>query len=634
MNYQIYNQLESTDSVTDDFSSLLPGYLITTAVLLMSAFFVLPGMFDTTLTSRVGIYPLTALILLWAGREHIPLWAVTVSSLLLLLPLLGMLWAPIPAQGILPAVKWASFGMMIAGAAGISEKYGDRSVWLSMVTAAALVAVAEILPTGDLPWGNPNRPGAILVVGFVLSCTGAAFRRNSIRIPVAVLTGIALILTSFITALIAAGIAVFWLIINSRVKLHPGYAVAVLLAGQVLFTAIPQITERVAPSLELRCRIWNAGIDQLNANFPMGTGTGQSRLTLLQDAGERVQMLAGDPDRRIDHLHSDILTPIVEWGIAGVILLSLASWLIIRKRFSPLNGALLLCVLILLLVDLPLATPLGALPIALCLGVALKNTSSGLNIRIPIAVIVPFLLASIAWGLIVIRGYSLLERGRMLGISTGADNTDQVSSVMLEATSWIPFEERSWLFLSRAYLDDGKALAALDAAERFNRVYPAYWRGWMLQAQSETVLGRNEDAACSYLNALKSAPVTLPDRNIIALNAAAFPTGNEADIVFIGEALATTLKPPREVSAEVFIKWVDTIVSVAGMLPETEENLRIELLAAASHFLQKSGRAREEMKADIARIMRNILNQAELIDSAMLNAYLRSVVSSIYYSVE
>ncbi len=603
---------------SDDIAVIL-GVATVTAALLLAMLSVFPGLFDSTLTSRLAVYPVCALLVLFAGRKHIPVWAAITAALLSFLPLMGMLAASIPIQGILPAVKWISFGLMIAGTAGIARSIGSRSIWISLMTASMITAIIEILVRGDTIWGNTNRPGTLLAVGFVIAVTGSGFRRVLIRISAAILTGIALALTNFVLAWIAVILALFWFFLNLRRKLHPGIFIAVLLAGQIFVTAVPDITQRIAPSLEVRCRTWQAGTGQLMRNLPMGTGTGQSRLTLIQDAGTRVQTLAGDPEKRIDHLHSDILTPVVEWGIGGLFLICLAGWLIVRKKhFTCIEGALLICILPFIAADLPLATPLGALPVALCIGVILGRSSKDRTIRIPSPVLLVLLAAALLWSMIIIRGYSLLERGRILGMS-GTESSGNAAVIFERASSWIPFEERTWLFLTQAYLNDGMILAAGNAAGKFNSIYPAYWKGWMLQALVETASGRDREAADSYLNALRVAPVTLPERSILALNAAAFPPDDIQSLVMIGEACTAENLLQQETAEMAFLR-VGRLVTIAELLPESERALTEKMLLSAAKILstvQESGR---DDASEFEILIARIYNLALIIDADNLNS--------------
>jgi len=605
------------------------GVTIITAALLLAALSVFPGLFDSTLTSRLAVYPFCALLVLYTGRKHIPVWAAIAAALLSFLSMAGMLTSTIPVQGILPAVKWVSFGLMIAGAAGISRSIGSRAIWISLMIAAVTAALIKILFHGDLLWGNANRPGVMLAVGFVIAVTGAGFRRAWIRIPAAILTGIALVLTNFVLALIAAILALFWLALNLRKKLHPGIFIALLLAGQIVVTAVPDITESIAPTLEIRCRTWQAGTVQFMRNLPMGIGTGQSRLTLLQDAGARVQILAGDPDRRIDHLHSDILTPVVEWGLGGLALICLAGWLIVRKkRFTPVEGALLLCTWPFLAADLPLATPLGALPIALCIGVILDRPSRGRTIRIPIPVLLVLLVAALFWSMIIIRGYSLLENGRVLGLS-GTGPAGSTAETLESASSWIPFEERTWLFLTQAYLSDGMILAAGNAAGMFNSIYPAYWKGWMLQAMAEAASGKSEEAADSYMNALRVAPITLPDRSILALNAAAFPPDDIQDLVMIGEAFCDSGYLLTEKTGEMAVIEAGRLVTIAEVLIEFERTLAEDILLKAIVILQIICKSGADISSDFETVMARIYDLVSILASDRLDASLQTLSTEL-----
>ncbi len=603
--------------------AVINGVTTITAALLLAMLSVFPGLFDSTLTSRLAVYPICALLVLFAGRKHIPVWAVTGAVLLSFLPLMGILTAPIPIQGILPAVKWISFGLMIAGAAGIARAIGSRSIWISLMTASVITAIIEILVPGDIIWGNANRPGALLAVGFIITVTGGGTRKAWIRIPAAILTGTALVMTDFALSWIAVILALLWFALNLRKKLHPGIFIGIILAGQIFVTAVPDITRSVAPSLEIRCRTWQAGTGQLMRNLPMGTGTGQSRLTLIQDAGTRVQILAGDPEKRIDHLHSEILTPVVEWGIGGFLLVCLAGWLIVRKKhFTGIEGALLFCILPFMAADLPLATPLGALPLALCIGVILGRPSLDRTIHIPLPVMLVLLAAAFFWSMIIIRGYSLLERGRVLGLS-GSGSAANAAVTLEKASSWIPFEERTWLFLTQAYFNDGMVLAAGNTAGKFNSIYPAYWKGWMLQALAETASGRNEDAADSYMNALRVAPITLPERSILALNTAAFPPDDVQDLVMIGEAVCEFVYTPTQETAEMAVTRAGRLVTIAEALPQSERALAESMLIIAWKILFSVCDSGGGNASEIEAMKLHIQDLALIIDSDRLNRCLQ-----------
>lgn len=562
------------------------GILVTVA-LLLSTFLVVPGLFDTTLTTRLAVFPLSAVIVLLAGRRSVPRWAVIGGTALCLIPLLGTIWAPVPLQSVLPSLRWISFGLMVAGAAGVARTNGTRSIWITLLTVSAAAAIVEIAVPGDLPWGNPNRPGMLLAAGFLISITGAAFRRVMIRLPAAVLTGTALLLTSFIAAMAAAAIAALWYLITMRKSFHPGCLLLVLLAGQVILIGLPGIAERVAPTLELRCLIWKAGSAQLAESIPLGTGTGQSRLTLMQDSGERAQALAGNPDRRIDHLHSDVLTPVVEWGIAGLLILILAGLRIAGKRFSPAEGAILVCMWIILAVDLPLATPLGALPAALCLGAVLTGREPEKSVRIPLSIITMLLVLSLVWSIFIIRGYRLLEQGRIAALS-GVVPPVETAEIFRESTSLIPFEERGWLFMTRAYMDAGMWDESLLSAGRLNSIYPGYWRGWIMQAEAQAATGHPREASVSYLNALRIAPVTLQYRNVLALNAAAFPPEETDDLILLAENLVSISGLPPDAGTETLLVWYERIMSVAETLPPSRSELSRKLKAYAEDIIVSS----------------------------------------------
>lgn len=286
-----------------------------------------------------------------------------------------------------------------------------------------------------------------------------------------------------------------------------------LLCAAVLaiLTAFPRIAAGIHPSLELRALIWNRAVSAAAAAGPLGTGLGQSRLAFDLSGDDRLALLAG-PDRRIDELHSDILTFVVEGGAAGVLLLASAARLLSRRGTGGWPAAVL-CVLPLLAADLPLATPLGMIPCA----AALAPLAGGGRIRIPTALCAVFLVLSAAWGAAVAGGYLLFESGTRAALQ---GRRGEAAEILGRASGLIPWEERVLLARATALDQDGRPDQALPVIERFNDIYPRYWLGWAVEGGVLGRLGMLDEADAAFLEAVRLAPSALPELPVLAYNAA------------------------------------------------------------------------------------------------------------------
>ncbi|MBD3277066.1 MAG: hypothetical protein GF388_02090, partial [Candidatus Aegiribacteria sp.] len=230
--------------------------ILTTAALLLAIVFVIPGLFDTTLTSRLAVYPICAIILLYAGRRTVPAWALAGAVYAAVVTAAWALFAPIPLQGVIPSARWISFFLMLAGAAGVYRGYGSSVIWKSITAAAAAAAVVQLSGGSEWIWGNSNRPGVLLALGAVLAIQGNLFKRKYAGILCALLMGAALISTGFITGWIAAAMGIIWGLKPRKWRIHHSVPVFLFLLLQILFTSFPSLAGMISPSLEIRTRIW------------------------------------------------------------------------------------------------------------------------------------------------------------------------------------------------------------------------------------------------------------------------------------------------------------------------------------------------------------------------------------------
>ncbi len=541
---------------------------------------VFPGLFDFTLASRLAVFPALSCILLAAGSGGIPAGGLAAGAILALVPAASVIWSAIPVQSAPQIVRWASFGIMTAGVSGIAAAGGRRSAAIGAVAGALACAVLELALPGDLPSGNPNRPGPMLAVGLTALAAGMTGMPAVPAAAIAAVISAALVASGFVTAWIAAGAGLVAAAVSRRTLLPGKLAPVVSLVTLFLFTAFPGIAARIHPSLELRARIWQAAVHDLVEAGPLGTGVGQARLlsNLREDAG--VARLAG-PDRRVDELHSDLLTPLVEQGLAGVAMLAAIALLLLRARPDGGSLAMLSCACVFAAFDLPLATPMGALPLACALGIALGR--AGRRVRLHPALVASSLAASAVWMGMLVAGYSLFETGRTAGLS--GDHAE-AGRMLGRASRLLPFEERVTLMRASALRSSGAVIAALEEARRFNALYPLYWQGWVLEAEIASELGRPDLADSAWLEAIACAPDFIPDRNLMAFNASrTTPADSSLLEVTAGAFLAC---PLPQGSPDFLLEYASRAGAVASALASYDPDVAGELAFHAASVLNEA----------------------------------------------
>ncbi len=463
--------------------------------------FALPGVFDTSMMSRLAIYPLLAVSILFAGRKGIGRTHLFIALGIGLLPALSLIWSYSPVGGIPFAVRWLSFGMMVAGFSGTVNIYGIKPHLYGLAAAAAVTSLLMALLGADTLTGNPNRAGMILATGFTASLILLQRERPlSFIAPAVIIMGVWL--TGFITGLIAciAGAAV--LLVSRKWRISAIPIIGAMIIAQVLLGVFPDVAGEIGPTLELRSRIWRQASVMFLQELPLGTGTGTARLFVYQNAEAELRELPGE-ETRVDYLHSEPITMLTENGIPGLLLLCfMLNWLF-RKAASPELLALLAAFWPVFASDLPLATPLGAIPAAVFLGMVPGFSTRRISFRAaPFAVLG---ILSVLWGYTVIAGYSAM-------------NGQPDRSRLERACERIPWEERAFLAAGHAQLREGSVLSALESSRRFNELYPLYWRGWLLRATSMSAAGipcASEWARAAVLLPERS---TSTDRYFMVLN--------------------------------------------------------------------------------------------------------------------
>ena len=452
--------------------------------------------------SRLAVYPLLGSAVLFCGRRRIGRTHFFTGLALALLPLLSLSWSSSPIGGLPFALRWFSFGLMVTGFSGSVNTYGLEPHLKGLAAAAFVTSLLMVFFGADTLTGNPNRTGMILALGFTLSLV--FLRKNlwySWVFPPVILAGV--LVSSFITAWIACLLGASFLLVSRRRQLNLRLLVFFLLAGQILFTILPNAAGRIGPTLELRSRIWRYSTVLFMENLPLGTGTGSARLKIFTSAEPELQELAGE-NRRVDYLHSEPLTLITENGIPGLLLVAFILYWLLKKTRTPCQGALFLTFWPVFFADLPLATPLGALPAALFLASipGLSDRKLNLHPAIPIAAAA----LSLLWGYRMVTGYEILGRGT----STGAELT--------VASERIPWEERVFLAAGYTHLREGSTLSAVHSSERFIELYPGYYRGWELRAMSLAAAGR--ECSSEWARAAALFPRELPgnERLLFVLN--------------------------------------------------------------------------------------------------------------------
>jgi len=371
----------------------------------------------------------------------------------------------------------------------------------ALVSSAVLVSAVMLSAGADTVTGNANRAGMVLALGFVGSL--AFFKKDkwySWAVSTAILAGV--YISSFYIGWIACltGALVFY----SWRKIKPWVILAILVSGQILFSFFPQAAGRIGPTLELRTRIWRNSAELFFDNLPLGTGTGSARLEIFNSSEPELRELAGN-HKRIDYLHSEPLTIITETGIPGLLLLFFMLYWLSRQSRSDYELGSLAAFWLIFTTDLPLATPLGAIPAAFFL-----SSVPGLKLRkvnVPVAVPLLALVLSLYWCFAVISGYSAMA-------GAGADTVGDLEL----AARRIPWEERVFLASGRAHLQSNMILAALEDSDNFINLYPDNYRGWELRAAALSAAGRNSHSDWARATLLIPENIDFPDRYLFALN--------------------------------------------------------------------------------------------------------------------
>ncbi len=467
---------------------------------------VFPGLFDSTMMSRLALYPLAGAVILFFGRKSISRTHMIVGALIGLLPALSLLWGTSIVGGIPFAVRWISFGMMILGFSGTIARWGLKSHLAGLVAAAVITSMVMIAAGADTITGNANRAGMVLALGFVGSLI--LFNKKRLYSWLAsslIITGV--LLSSFyigwIACLAAGSVYFLW----ARWKIRTWMILTLMIVGQIIFAAFPQYAARTGPTLELRTRIWRYSAMLFKENIPLGVGIGSARLKIFNGAEPELRILAGG-NKRIDYLHSEPLTMISELGIPGLLLLLFMLYWFTKKCKSVEQLALLTAFWPIFTSDLPLATPLGAIPAALFLG-AIPSLREN-RISVPVFLPVLALILSMYWFFMVVTGYSAM----------GNAERRSVTNIEL-ACERIPWEERVFLVAGQIHLQNDMTLSALEDSRHFIDLYPDYFRGWELRATALAAAGRESSSSSAWAKAALLVPdnIVYPDRYFYALNA-------------------------------------------------------------------------------------------------------------------
>jgi len=484
----------------------LTGFLVFLLPFIVVLASVFPGLFDTTMMSRLAVFPMAGSVILFAGRKNVTAWHLLTGTAVALLPAITLLWATSSMGGIPFAVRWFSFGIMITGFSGTISRWGLKPHMYGLVAAAVVTSTVMLVAGPDAVTGNSNRAGMLLSMGFVGNLI--VFNKNRWYSWVStVLISAGMISSFFYIGWIACATGTGILFLSGKLKIRAWMILSPMIAGQILFTAFPEYAGRIGPSLELRSRIWHSSFSLFQEQFPLGTGCGSARIEIFNSASPELRTLSGG-DRRVDYLHSEPLTMVTESGIFGLLLLALFLYWFIKKCRSPEQLALLTAFWPVFTSDLPLATPLGALPAALFLGSLAPLT--GRKVVIPVAVPVFTMVLSIYWGFTVIAGYSAMGAvGR------------EVSSVsdIEHACRRIPWEERAFLAAGHTHLRSNMVIAALEDSRHFLELYPSYYRGWELRATALDAAGRNSCSAWARATLLVPDNIYFPEKYLFAINA-------------------------------------------------------------------------------------------------------------------
>ncbi len=468
--------------------------------------FVLPDLFDPSMMSRLAVYPLAGTVILFLGRKNLSLTHIISGAAISLLPMISLLWNSSFIGGIPFAVRWFSFGLMIIGFSGTVKRWGLRPHIKGLVGAALLTSLLMLFMGTDTVTGNANRAGMILSLGFLGNLV--LFNKTkwySWAIQLVLIS--AIYISFFYISWIACAVGMVIFLLPKNRKIKPWIVLLVMITGQIIFSMVPQFAGQIGPTLELRTRIWRSSTALVTQNLPLGTGAGSSRLQVLNSGEPELRALSGS-EKRIDFLHSESLTMIVEQGIPGLLLLLFLLFWFSRKCYAAIQFSFLAAFWILFTSDLPLATPLGAIPAAFFIGSIPPISTKTIKIHLGI----PLLLGvfSLFWCFTVLAGYGALgNRGRA------------TLEELEYASARIPWEERVFLASGVMHLQNGMILAALEDSDNFIALYPDNYRGWELQATALSAAGRDRHSASAWARATLLVPgdIDFADRVLFALNA-------------------------------------------------------------------------------------------------------------------
>ncbi len=589
---------------------------------------VIPGIYDSTYNTRLAIFPLVGALAMLAGNGRFTLRFALAAAVPAALQFTGLLPRGQVSGAIPQIVIWCSFWMMLCGASGMLSRWGRRRVFDGLAAAAALMALLSLLMPDDLPSGNPNRQGMLLALSFTALSTGISRPGRILAAVTGALVAAGLLHSGFYTAMGATVGAGLWFLVARRRRLaHPGFPLAAMIAVQAAILVAPPIAARIHPSLELRSLMWRSGFDLLEESGPMGTGTARSRLSLFSEGGERMQVLAG-PDSRVDFLHSEILALPVEQGVFGAIAIMALLYLVAARRFTPARGAILLCCWPILAMDLPLATPLGALPAAFGLAWAL-GPGRGRMLAVPRRVMIPAIVSALIWASLVVAGNRSLERGLVMG--TAGRNADSAEELG-RASALIPWEERALFYRAVALARDGRPEEALEAIDGFLSGYPGYWRAWAMKGDLQRALGAGAPAADSYLRAVLEAPAGTDYLGLTAFNAAAEAPGDSAEASILAHALVTAGSQVPQDDPAIFVEFARRSARTAALVPERDSEVFSALLKTALFKLLEAAAIPGVDMEDLSVVLESIRPLASLVQTRDPERF--AVIDSLIDSIE
>lgn len=509
------------------------------------------------------------------GAGGISLRFMLATATLPALQIFGLLPGGAVPGAIPQIVRWISFWMMLCGAHGMLSTHGRRSVFGGLVLPAVLIACLSMVLPDDMPSGNPNRQGPMLALSILAISAGIIRPGRIAGSAILLLLAAGLWKSGFYTAMISVICAAGWFLLrrNSRTSMQ-GIPIFVAILFQSMFLIFPQSAASLHPSLELRALMWRSGFSLLERAGPWGTGTAVSRIGLMTGGSDRMQALAG-PDSRIDFIHSEILSLPVEQGIVGALTALAFIVLSIKRKTTPARGSVLLCCWPFLAFDLPLATPLGAIPLSIGLAWALGGGGRRVTSAAMRPGAVAALLLSLPWAAAVLIGNGFLERGIRAG-ATGRNA--QSASLLRNASILLPWEERTHYYRAVALARDSMIDDALRESRSFLEMYPSYWRAWALEGDLLAAAGRREEAAGSYLQSILTAPTGTDSLERIAFNAAAFPPADTAHAVILASILTRVPAILPSDDPALCIEFASRAAGVARALPPSRVVLVTELV--------------------------------------------------------